>query len=90
MSTLPTLHGNKPDIVNLSISGSLELARDQWDLAAKNDIKDVVNIEIEVEIATVQFKRNKDGELIMNVTSKVVNPEAEVPEDEVKELPIGG
>ena len=76
MPKLPTLRGEAPVAVNLSVSGSIELEADQWYLADQR-IGDEVSAELTLAITQVAFKRNKEDELILNVSAKATETDEE-------------
>lgn len=69
--SLPSLHGESPVAVNLSVSGSLELDPEMWYLA-KQRLGDEVTAELTLAVTSVAFTRNKDDELILKVSAKAV------------------
>ena len=85
MENLPSLHSEQPKVVNLAVSGSVPLDQEQWHIA-RSRIGDVVTIELDVAVTAFGFKRNKDDELILNVTSKAQAPETDEPQADVEEL----
>lgn len=83
---LPTLRGESPVAVNLAVSGTIELEPDQWHLATQR-IGDEVPAELTLAIAQVAFKRNKDDELVLNVSAKVTEADEDLDdEDDVAAL----